>query len=110
MLSIGWQSKQVDLIRLNYDGRIITMAGADGYSADRQKVTWQIATRANEAKRVAFSVPLIEGKIKETLWNLEYLLPESPSRDKAIQNAKASLKIFQTSPPQTVSKLLGIEE
>ena len=108
--ALDWLAKQkVDLIRLNYDGRIITMAGADGYSADRQNVTWQIATRANEAKRVAFSVSLIESKIKETLWNLEYLLPESTSRDKAVKNTKAALKTFQTSPPQTVSKLLGIE-
>ena len=108
--ALDWLAEQkVDLIRLSYDGRIITMAGADGYSADRQKVTWQIATRANEAKRVAFSVPLIKGKIKETLWNLEYLLPESPSRDKAVKNTKAALKTIRISPPQTISELLGIE-
>ena len=99
--ALDWLAEQkVDLIRLNYDGRIVTMAGVGGYSADRQKVTWQIATRANESKRVEFAVPLIKGKIKETLFNLEALLPASPSRDKAIGNAKAALKTFKTSPPR----------
>ena len=108
--ALDWLTAQkVDLIRLKWDGRIITMAGAGGYSADRQKVTWQIATRANEVKRVAFSVPLIEGKIEGTLFNLEHLLPESPSRDKAIEKAKTALKDIQANPPNTVSELLGIE-
>ena len=108
--ALDWLAEQrVDLIRLKWDGRIVTMAGTDGYSADRRKVTWQIATRANEAKRVAFAVPLIEGKVKGTLFNLEHLSPESPSRDKAIEKAKAALKAIRTDPPETISELLGIE-
>ena len=108
--ALDWLTEQrVDLIRLKWDGRLITMAGTGGYSANRQKVTWQIATRANEARRVAFSVPLIEGKIQGTLFNLEHLLPASPSRDKAIEKTKAALKTFRTNPPETVSELLGIE-
>jgi CRISPR-associated protein Cas1 len=108
--ALDWMMEQnVDLIRLGFDGRIITMAGASGYAADRQKVTWQIATRANEVKRVAFAIPLIKGKIKETLWNLDNLLPDSPSRDKAIETAKAALKTIRTNPPETVSELLGLE-
>ncbi len=108
--ALDWLAEQkVDLIRLNYDGRIVTLAGASGYAADRQKVTWQIATRANEEKRVAFAVPLIKGKIKETLWNLEHLLPASPSLDKAVENAKAALKILKNDPPENVGKLLAIE-
>ena len=108
--ALDWLTEQrVDLIRLKWDGRIVTIAGTDSYSADRQKVTWQIATRANEAKRVAFSVPLIEGKIQGTLFNLEHLLPESPSRDKAVEKAKTALKGIRANPPETVSELLGIE-
>ena len=108
--ALDWLAEQkVDLIRLKWDGRLITMAGTGGYSANRQKVTWQIATRANEARRVAFSVPLIEGKIEGTLFNLEHLLPESPSRDKAIEKAKTALKTIRTNPPETASELLGIE-
>ena len=39
--ALDWLVEQrVDLIRLKWDGRIVTMAGADGYSADRRKVTW----------------------------------------------------------------------
>ena len=108
--ALDWMAEQnVDLIRLNYDGRIVTVAGTNGYAADRQKVTWQIATRANEAKRIEFAVPLIKGKIKETLWNLEHLLPISVSRDTAIIKARETLKTLKTDPPENVGKLLALE-
>ncbi|MCY3732002.1 MAG: hypothetical protein OXF98_11730 [Rhodospirillaceae bacterium] len=77
------------------------MTGMDGYSADRQKVTWQVATRANEAKRIAFSLPWIEGKIKGALRSLEHLLPESRSRDRVIEKAKVALGALQTNSPTT---------
>ena len=108
--ALDWLAEQkINLIRLRWDGRIITMAGTGSYSADRQKVTWQIATRANEAKRIAFSLPLIEAKIKGTLWNLEHLVPASLSRDKAIEKAKATLEALRTHPPTTIYDLRGME-
>lgn len=108
--ALDWMAEQsVDLIRLKYDGRIVTMAGTNSYAADRQKVTWQIATRANETNRVAFAIPLIQGKVKETLFNLENLLPGSHSRDKAIDTAKKALTELKNDPPKEVSKLLAIE-
>ena len=108
--ALDWMSEQgCDLIRLGYDGRIITAATTNGYAADRQKVTWQIATRANEAKRLEFSIPLIKGKIKETLWNLEHVLPPSSSKEMAIEKVKAALKTVKNDPPETSAALLGLE-
>ncbi|GHF16567.1 CRISPR-associated protein Cas1 [Kordiimonas sediminis] len=108
--ALDWLSEQkVDLIRLRWDGRIASVHCASGYAADRQKVTWQIATRANEENRLKFAKPLIEGKIKETLYNLENILPASHSRDKAIDQAHSTLKLLKEEPPQDISKLLAYE-
>ena len=108
--ALDWLAEQsIDLIRLGYDGRIITLAGNNGYSADRQKVTWQIATRANEKKRLEFTLPLIEGKIKETLYDLEQLMRPSASTDKAIETAQAALDVLSTNPPGNVAKLYDYE-
>ncbi len=108
--ALDWLAEQnIDLIRLGYDGRIITLTGNNGYSADRQKVTWQIATRANEQKRLEFTLPLIEGKIKETLYNLEHLMKPSASTDKAIETAQAALGVLSTNPPDAVAKLYDYE-
>jgi len=108
--ALDWLVEQnIPLVRLRWDGHIIAFTGASSYAADRQKVTWQIATRANEKKRLEFAMPLIEGKIKETLVNLEDLLPPSVSSEKAIYVAKAALKTLKTNPPNNVAKLYDIE-
>lgn len=108
--ALDWMSEQrIDLIRLKWDSLINSVASTSGYSADRKRVEWQLGTRSNNAKRVEFASSLIKAKIKETLTNLETLLPSSPSREKAITNSRNALKALKVSPPKTISKLLAIE-
>lgn len=108
--ALDWLSDQkVDLIRLRYDGRIQSVSSASGYSAEPKKVVWQNRTRANEALRVKYAIPLIRKKTRETLYNLKHLLPASHSQTKAIETAKAVLDELRDAPPATVSKLLAIE-
>lgn len=108
--ALDWMGEQkIDLIRLKWDGRIISAACASGYSADPKKLAWQLATRETAAKRIAFAVGLISEKIKQTLFNLENLLPPSHSRDKAIQTAKEALKELKVRKPKSIGKLLAIE-
>jgi len=108
--ALDWLSEQkVDLIRLRYDGRIQSISSANGYSADPKKVAWQHKTRGSELERVKYAIPLIKSKIRETLFNLEKLLPESQSRLNAIEKAKAALKTLTKKPPESVSKLLAFE-
>lgn len=108
--ALDWMQEQsIDLIRLRYDGRVQSIFSANGYAADPKKVDWQRKTRASEAARVKYAIPLIRKKIQEALFNLENLLPDSPSRTKAIETAKAALAELKASPPASVSKLHGLE-
>ena len=108
--AIDWlQEQSIDLIRLRFDGRIQFVVSASGYAADPKKVEWQRKTRASEAARVKYAVPLIQQKIRGTLYNLENLLPESRSREKATEAAKSALVELKQSPPDTIAKLSAIE-
>jgi CRISPR-associated protein Cas1 len=108
--AIDWLAEQkVDLVRTKWDGRISSVCATSGYAADTKKVAWQIAVRANNAQRLAFAGPLISEKIRATLFNLENLLPLSPSRDKAIEAAKGALVNLKAKPPNNISRLLALE-
>jgi CRISPR-associated protein Cas1 len=108
--ALDWMQEQsIDLIRLRYNGRVQSVFSANGYAADPKKVDWQRETRASERARVKYAIPLIRKKIQEALFNLENLLPDSPSRTKAIETAKAALAELKASPPASVSKLHGLE-
>lgn len=108
--ALDWMGEQkIDLIRLKWDGRIISVASASGYSADPKILAWQLSTRQSTSKRMIFAVGQITEKIKQTLFNLENLLPSSHSRDKAIETARAALKELKNKKPQSIGKLLAIE-
>ncbi len=108
--ALDWLEEQnVDVIRLRYDGRVRIVSSASGYSADPKKVAWQKKTRASEAARLSFAIPLIREKIRETLYNLENFLPPSPSRDKAIIKCKETDLSLKRSPPTSLPKLLALE-
>jgi len=108
--ALDWMGEQkIDLIRLKWDGRIISVASASGYSADPKKLAWQLSTRQSASKRMTFAVGQITEKIKQTLFNLENLLPPSHSREKAIETAKGALKELKNKSPQSIGKLLAIE-
>ncbi len=108
--ALDWLSEQkIDLIQLKYDGRVQSVMSASGYAADPKKVAWQMKTRSTEDARVRYGVPLIEGKVRETLHNLEHVLPVSHARTKAIETASNALEELRTSPPESIAKLLAVE-
>jgi CRISP-associated protein Cas1 len=87
----------------------VSVVAQGGYSADPDKAAWQIETRRDESKRIAFGIPLIRKKLEGTLANLEMYFPDSAPRDRAIRTAKAVLANLQSSPPATARDLLGME-
>ncbi len=108
--ALDWMAEQsVDLIRLTYDGQVRSVMSANGYAADPKKIAWQNKLRADDAARLRFAVPVIKQKIEASLFNLENLLPESQSRDKAIAKSKELIKALRRSPPKSISELLAIE-
>jgi CRISP-associated protein Cas1 len=108
--AIDWLAAQnIALIRLRWDGRVVSVAGHSGYSADPQNTAWQMETRRDEAKRVAFGIPLIRKKLEGTLANLDAYFPDSAPRERAIRTARAVLAELQSSTPATARDLLGLE-
>lgn len=89
---LSWLAEQgVALARVKWTGEIVTVASGTGYAADREKVDWQQATRADPSKRLAFAADLIRKKIISTIPTLEVFVAPSRSRDIAL--AKAELTI-----------------
>lgn len=108
--ALDWLAEQkVTLLRLTWNGKLTSAIGADGYLFDRRKVAWQIETRGDQARRLAFATPLIIRKAEATLFNLQNLLPASSSRDKAIETARKVIRDLKASPPSTVGELLSYE-
>jgi len=108
--AIDWLAEQnITLIRLRCDGRVISVVGQRGYSADPEKVAWQIEARRDEAARVAFGVPLIRKKLQGTLANLDQFFPASRPKERAVRTAEAVLNELEASPPATARELLGLE-
>lgn len=108
--AIDWLAEQhIPLIRLRWDGRVVSVVGQSGYSADPAKVAWQIETRRDEAARAAFGIPLIRQKLEGTLANLGEFFPGSAQKERAVRTAEAVLKELASSPPALVDGLLGLE-
>lgn len=108
--ALDWLAEQdIPLIRLRWDGRVISVVGQSGYAADPEKAAWQVEARASEEARVAFGVPLIRQKIEATLQNLAEFFPASPERDRATATAEGVLEALETALPTTVFDLIGFE-
>lgn len=89
---LSWLSEQgVALARIKSNGEIAIVASGSGYAGDRQKVEWQLATRADMSKRLSFAADLIRRKIVASLPTLEAHIPPSKLRDIAVAKAKAGI-------------------
>ena len=57
---LDWLAEQgVSLVRISWQGEVVSVIGGSGFAADPAKVRWQTDTRANPAKRMEFATRLI---------------------------------------------------
>jgi len=68
-----------------------------------------VATRANEAARLAFAVPLIQAKADASLYNLEHVFPPFHSKMRALRVIGETVQELHRRPPNTINELLRIE-
>ncbi|HEU0045468.1 CRISPR-associated endonuclease Cas1 [Sphingomonas sp.] len=107
---LAWLAEQgVALICVDWKGAGVSVLACNGYAADREKVAWQEATRADEAARMRFSTDLIEQKLCRSIATLSRYLPQTPKRDAAIASAKENLQRLRNHPPADLAELRGIE-
>lgn len=108
--AIDWLAEQgVTLVRLKWDGYPVSVIGADGTLFDRDMVDWQVATRADEAARLAFAVPLIQAKANASLHTLEQVFPPFHSKMRALRVIREAVGELHRKPPDTINELLRIE-
>lgn len=107
---LTWLSEQgVSLVRIDWSGGAASVLAGPGYAADRDKVRWQETTRDDPARQVAFSVGLIQRKLECSLVAIAETAPHSNAQQVALDRTRQNLDRLQSSPPQTLKALLGLE-
>jgi CRISP-associated protein Cas1 len=107
---LSWLSEQkVSLIRIDWKGDIVCVAGASGYSANPFRVRWQLETRENAELRNDYCRALISRKIDATIVTLEKAMRRSIKWERAMKSAYAALSRLNENPPETISELRALE-
>ena len=103
---LSWLAEQkVSLIRIDWKGDRVCVAGASGYSANPFRVRWQLETRENPEQRNDFCRSIIMRKIEAAIITLEKSIPRSDKWERAMKSAYATLSRLDENPPENISEL-----
>jgi CRISPR-associated protein Cas1 len=106
----SWLNEQkINLIRIDWKGDIVCVAGASGYSANPFRVQWQLETRDNPALRIEYCRSIISKKIEASIVTLEKLIRRSEKWEHAISAAYAALTKLDEKSPETIIELRALE-
>ena len=101
---LSWLSEQkVSLIRIDWKGDIVCVAGASGYSANPHRVRWQLETRENPERRNEYCRSLITRKIEASIVTLEKSISRTDKWELAMKAAYAALTRLDENPPDTTA-------
>lgn len=107
---LNWLTEQqVALVRIKWNGEVASVLSGYGYAANPHRVQWQMDTRNNPERRMAFCIDLIIRKIEGCIRTLEKAIPRSDAWEKAISRAYADISTLELEPPPTLEKLRIIE-
>ena len=107
---LSWLAEQkVSLIRIDWKGDIVCVAGASGYSANPFRVRWQLETREHPAKRNEFCRSLITKKIEASIITLEKSIRRSDKWERAMKSAYSALCRLDDNPPENIIELRALE-
>jgi len=107
---LSWLNEQkVSLIRIDWRGEIVCIAGASGYSANPFRVQWQLETRGNSGLRIDYCRKLIAKKIEASIATLEKSIRRSEKWERAISAAYAALTRLDEGEPNSITELRALE-
>jgi CRISP-associated protein Cas1 len=90
---LRWLSEQrVPLVCIDWRGKVVTVAGGIGHAVDPKNLRWQLDTRADPGRRLAFATSLVRQKIEASVNTLTHALPDSPARRSGLSNAAKALE------------------
>lgn len=105
-----WLSEQsIPLVRLDYQGAAVSVVGGNGFAVDLDKVRWQVETRNDPIKRLAFSSELIAAKFRSSLTTLRDVAPESVARHAAVATTEAGIDRIQNGGVGSIEELRTLE-
>jgi CRISP-associated protein Cas1 len=107
---LSWLAEQkVSLIRIDWKGDIVCVAGTSGYSANPFRVQWQLETRGNPALRIEYCRSIISKKIEASIVTLEKSIRRSEIWERAISVAYAALTRLDEREPNSIVELRALE-
>jgi CRISP-associated protein Cas1 len=107
---LSWLNEQkINLIRIDWKGDIVCVAGTSGYSANPFRVKWQLETRENPARRMEYCRSIISKKIEASIVTLEKSIRRSERWERAISAAYAALTKLDKKSPETIIELRALE-
>ena len=107
---LSWLSEQnVPLIRIGYQGDVVTVIGGAGSAYNPDLVAWQIATRADLEKRLVFCCDLIARKVRASVNTLTTAIPPSRSRDLALGRAEEAIARLNARAVSSANDVLMVE-
>ncbi len=106
---LSWLAEQgIPLARVKWTGEVATVAGGAG-CFDRDKVDWQRATRADEARRFAFAADVIRQKLAASMATLEARFEPSRARDVALAKAGVGIERLRSEAFRDINDVFAIE-
>jgi CRISPR-associated protein Cas1 len=107
---LSWINEQnISLIRIDWRGKVVCVAGASGYSANPFRVQWQLKTRDNPGLRIEYCQKLISQKIEASILTLEKSIRRSEKSERAISVAYAALTRLDACEPNSIVELRALE-
>lgn len=107
---ITWLSEQgVPLIKLDYRGEVVSVIGGAGFAMIPEQVQWQIDTRNDPERRLAFSCELIASKLRNCLKTLVEVVPDSSARHLAIGRTEAAIVRLEAGLARSIDELRVVE-
>jgi CRISPR-associated protein Cas1 len=100
--------QEIELIRINWSGKVISITGGNGYACDPAIVQMQSAAR-DDGRALQMAQFLIIAKLTNSITTLRDALPGSPALELAIQRLSRDAELLRASHPSSVDQVLGIE-
>lgn len=105
-----WLSEQrIPLIRLDYQGEVVSVIGGAGFAMIPERVQWQIETRNDPQRRLEFSCNLIRAKLQATLVTLRDVIPDSSARAVAVSRTEGAIHQLESGLVHSIEELRMIE-